>query len=198
MASHPQVREWLPVERGSQLSTFNSFHSTFNSSNMRNRLFSNLFLAMLTTLSAHAQQDSVMVGTRSDDVLPATTRQDSVPCKRMRVDGFRVQVYYGGNNHKSKLQAQRMAERAKIWFEEQPVYTSFASPHWICRVGDFQSREEAMELLNTMRESGRFPMAVIVKSRVNVFVNEYSGTEQSDSGAARDTAACKENLGATW
>lgn len=152
---------------------------------------------MMTALSANAQQDSVEVGT--DDVPPVTIQQDSVPRKRMRVNGFRVQVYYGGNNHQSKLQAQRMAERAKIWFEEQSVYTSFASPHWICRVGDFQTREEAMELLKAMRESGRFPMAVIVKSKVNVFLDEQSRTEQpTDSCATGDTAACKENPGVAW
>lgn len=165
---------------------------------MRNRLLSTLLLAMLTALSAHARQDSVLVRTQPDDVLPIPVREDSVPRKRMRVDGFRVQVYYGGNNHKSKLQAQRMAERAKIWFENQSVYTSFASPHWICRVGDFKTREEAMELLTAMRESGRFPMAVIVKSKVNVFIDEHSRTEQPDSCTKGDSAAYKENPGADW
>lgn len=149
-------------------------------------------------MSANAQQDSVLTVTQPDSVLPITAQEDSVPRKRTRVDGFRVQVYYGGNNHKSKLQAQRMAERAKIWFEEHSVYTSFASPHWICRVGDFRSREEAMVLLEAMRESGRFPMAVIVKSKVNVFIDEHSGTEQSDFGTAGNTATCKENTGVAW
>lgn len=154
---------------------------------------------MLATLSARAQHDSTVVVTQQpDDLLPTTIQEDSIPRKRMRVNGFRVQVYYGGNNHKAKLQAQRMAERAKIWFEEYAVYTSFASPHWICRVGDFQTREEAMELLTAMRESGRFPMAVIVKSKVNVFLDEHNRAEQSDSCATGDTAACKENTGTSW
>lgn len=182
---------------GSQLSPPRSYSLTLRHYNMRNRLFSTLLLATLAMLSAHAQQDSSMVRTPAGESLP-TTIQDSVPRKRVRVNGFRVQVYYGGNNHQSKLQAQRMAERVKIWFEEQPVYTHFVSPHWMCRVGDFKTREEAMELLKVMRESGRFPMAVVVKSKVNAFEDEYRRTEQPDSCATGDTAACKENPGASW
>ncbi len=165
---------------------------------MRNRFLTTLFAA-LSMMSANAQQDSVVVSTQSDTVPATAIQQDSVPLKRVRIDGFRVQVYYGGNNHKSKLQAKRMADRAKIWFEDHKVYTSFTSPHWICRVGDFQTREEAMELLTAMRESGRFPTAVIVKCKVTVFVpDESNRTERPDSCAAGDSTAYKENPGATW
>ena len=165
---------------------------------MWNRFFAAFLFATAATLSVSAQLDSIQQKPQSDDLLLVTIHEDSVPRKRMRVNGFRVQVYYGGNNHKSKLQAQRMAERAKIWFEDHTVYTSFVSPHWICRVGDFKTREEAMELLKEMRESGRFPMAVIVKSKVNVFVDEHSRTESADSCATGDTTACKENIGTSW
>ncbi len=165
---------------------------------MRNRFFTTLLLATLSAPSLKAQQDNLSSGLQRDTAVAPATLQDSVPRKRMRVDGFRVQVYYGGNNNKSKLQAKKMAERAKIWFEEHNVYTSFSSPHWICRVGDFQTREEAMELLTAMRESGRFPMAVIVKTKVTIFVDEYNRTECPDSCAAGDTTACEENPGAPW
>ena len=165
---------------------------------MMNRFFATLLFAMAATLSVSAQSDSMRQTSISDEFLPKAIHEDSVPRKRMRVNGYRVQVYYGGNNHKSKLQAQRMAERAKIWFEEHSVYTSFISPHWICRVGDFQTREEATVMLKEMRESGRFPMAVIVKSKVNVFVDEHSRTESADSCATGDKTACKENIGTSW
>ena len=140
-----------------------------------------------TVTYAMAQQDSISFGAQSDcSMLKA--KQDSVPVKRIRVNGFRVQVYYGGNNQKSKQDAIKMAEKVKIWFEDLPVYTTFSSPRWTCRVGDFQTREEAMELLTTMRETGRFPKAIIVKSKINIREDELR-REEPNTSTAGDSAA---------
>lgn len=155
-------------------------------------------LATFGTAHVHAQQEITMdsiIGTIQDKDVQVKVNKDSVPPKRIRVNGFRVQVYYGGNNQKSKLQARQMAQRAKIWFEDLPVYTTFSSPHWICRVGDFLTREEAMEVLTAMRESGRFPRAIIVKSKINITEDELRREEPADSCAGRDTAACCANSG---
>lgn len=152
-----------------------------------------MLLAMLAHIPANAQQDTITTSEKQDSALQKL-QKNIVPSKRIRVNGFRVQVYYGGNNQKSKLQARKMAERAKIWFEDLPVYTSFSSPHWICRVGDFQTREEAMEVLQAMRESRRFPRAIIVKSKINITEDELR-REEPDSCARRDNAACGANLG---
>jgi predicted Zn-dependent peptidase len=81
-----------------------------------------------------------------------------------------------------------MAEKVKIWFEDLPVYTTFSSPRWTCRVGDFQTREEAMELLTTMRETGRFPKAIIVKSKINIREDELR-REEPNTSTAGDSAA---------
>lgn len=165
------------------------------------------FMLGASVQRAVAQQDSVIPSCDSLKVPVEVERTgspvvESVPAmqkpveervvsrRRMRVPGFRVQVYYGGNDQKSKLQARSMAERAKIWFEELSVYTQFSSPHWICRVGDFRTREEAMEVLQAMRESGRFPRAIIVKTKINITENELR-REEPDSCGGGDTTACK-------
>ncbi len=87
---------------------------------------------------------------------------------RMRVNGFRIQVYSGDNSRKGKNEATAMGRRAKDMFPELTVYTNFASPHWICRVGDFRTYEEASEYLRQMREPGMFAEAVIVRCKVYV------------------------------
>ena len=87
---------------------------------------------------------------------------------RVRMNGYRIQVYLGGNTKNAKLEAQRMKERVKGSFPELSVYAGFQSPHWICRAGDFRTVEEANEYLQQMRETGRFDEAVIVKSKINV------------------------------
>ena len=40
-----------------------------------------------------------------------------------------------------KNDADRVASRVKEYFPELSVYTSFISPRWLCRVGDFRSIE---------------------------------------------------------
>ncbi|MDE5560677.1 MAG: SPOR domain-containing protein [Bacteroidaceae bacterium] len=154
---------------------------------MRELLFIVIFSVAPAMLPAQTWRDSVVVRTACDsasrEVLrdaafaglcpdSVSARPDSIQPKRIRVNGFRVQVYSGGGNQNGKLQARRMADKVKIWFEGLPVYTSFSSPRWLCRVGDFQTREEAMELLQLMRETKQFPMAIIVKSKVNITEDE--------------------------
>jgi hypothetical protein len=161
---------------------------------MKKSFFMSILLVMLSLTSVYAQQDSVVAMLPLDSTV-TIVKKDSVPPKRLRINGFRVQVYYGGNDQKSKLEARKMGERVKIWFEDLKVYTSFVSPHWICRVGDFQTRDEAMVVLQTMRESGRFPRAIIVKSKINITEDELRREEPADSCATRDTTAYNPNLG---
>lgn len=87
---------------------------------------------------------------------------------RIRVNGFRIQVYSGDNTRKGKSDAKYFGQRVRNAYAELPVYISFVSPHWLCRVGDFRTNEEALEYLRQMRESGTFDEAVIVKCKVNV------------------------------
>lgn len=101
------------------------------------------------------------------DSLLADTVKVQPTGPRIRMNGYRIQVYLGGNTRKGKVEAQAMKERVKGYFPELSVYAGFLSPHWICRAGDFRTMEEASEYLHQMRETGRFDEAVIVKSKIN-------------------------------
>lgn len=89
--------------------------------------------------------------------------------QRVRANGYRIQVYSGGNSRAAKNEANMMGQRVKSLFLELPVYTHFISPHWICRVGDFRTYEEAHVVFQKMKETNRFPEAVIVKSKIIVY-----------------------------
>lgn len=102
------------------------------------------------------------------DSLADSTSVAPVSGQRIRVNGYRIQVYSGGNTRKGKAEATMMGQRVKSYFDSLPVYTHFVSPHWICRCGDFRTYEEANEYFSRMKESGRFPEAVIVKCKVSV------------------------------
>jgi len=103
----------------------------------------------------------------SDSLLSDSNKVQSSG-QRIRINGYRIQVYLGGNTRKGKAEAQMMKERVRSYFSELPVYAGFQSPHWICRAGDFRTYEEASEYLHKMRETGRFDEAVIIKSKINV------------------------------
>lgn len=103
-------------------------------------------------------------------VKPTTKRPiDPSTMTKVRLNGFRVQLYSGGNSRNDKLKAIDMAHTAKMYFEDTAVYTQFISPHWICRLGDFLTHEEAREMLHEVRETDKFPEAVIVKCKVNAW-----------------------------
>ena len=94
------------------------------------------------------------------------------PGRKVRMNGYRVQVYAGGNSRDAKRRAYQVEAKVKRLFPEQPVYTRFISPRWICHVGDFQSREEALRLLRELRRAGGFSEAITVRCKINAYVYE--------------------------
>ena len=110
--------------------------------------------------------------------LPDTTSLDAgrelslTGGRKVRMNGYRVQVYAGGNSRDAKNRAYQMEGLVRTYFPEQPVYTRFVSPRWICHVGDFQTREEALELLSEMRKTGKFTEAITVRCKISAMVYE--------------------------
>lgn len=98
-----------------------------------------------------------------DDVLPVTK-----PTRKMKANGYRIQVYAGGNSRTARQEAQRMASKVKSYFNDMATYTHFQSPRWICRVGDFRTYEEANQALHEMRATKQFDEALIVKSVIQI------------------------------
>lgn len=118
------------------------------------------------------QQEAVTSGKRQDDItMPyaSSIAEDSLlQGQKVKINGYRIQVYFGDNSRKGKTEARAAGQRFWNLFAELPVYISFVSPHWLCRAGDFRTMEEASDVLRRIREMGVFPEAVIVKSKINV------------------------------
>lgn len=102
------------------------------------------------------------------DTPMTTTRQSG---QRIKMNGFRIQVYAGGGSRQSRQQAESAARQVKSLLPGESVYTNFVSPRWICRAGDYRSYEEAFNALHTLQQSGNFSDAVIVKSKVQVYID---------------------------
>lgn len=86
--------------------------------------------------------------------------------KKTKVRGFRIQVYWGGSQRTDQSKAQMAGVKVTTTFPELQAYTSFESPHWRCRVGDFLTRDDANEYLHKLREAGLAAEAIIVSSEV--------------------------------
>ena len=84
-----------------------------------------------------------------------------------KVNGYRVQIFSGGNTRADREKAHQAMNRAKQNYPSLPAYTHFFSPHWKCLVGNFIDYKEADKVLKQMKALG-FKQAIIVKSKISV------------------------------
>ena len=85
----------------------------------------------------------------------------------MKVNGYRVQAFAGGNQRKYRQKAEQIGSTIKASYPREPIYVHFYSPRWICRVGNYRTYEEANEMLQNIRKLG-ISGASIVKGKITV------------------------------
>ena len=84
-----------------------------------------------------------------------------------RINGYRVQVYAGGNSRDARIKAERIGREINSLFPGEPVYVHFYSPRWICRMGNYRTYEEAHQQLRAVKNLG-YSSAIIVKGKITV------------------------------
>ena len=84
-----------------------------------------------------------------------------------KIVGYRVQAFSGGNSRIDRQKAEQASIVIKIKYPEEPVYVHFYSPHWICRVGNYRTFEEANSMLQKVKALG-YRQANIVKGKITV------------------------------
>ena len=100
-------------------------------------------------------------------VTPDTADVHKKVMKGVKINGYRVQVFAGGNSRNDRLKAERTGENIKSTFPGVPVYVHFYSPRWICRIGNYRTYEEAHEVLRRVKQLG-YDSAIIVKGKITV------------------------------
>jgi len=103
-----------------------------------------------------------------DVAVPDTTDLRRKVMKGTKVNGFRVQVYAGGNNRTDRQKAERTGNEMKTLFPNEPIYVHFYAPRWVCRMGNYRTYEEAHDVLTKVKSLG-YPSAVIVKGKITVY-----------------------------
>lgn len=99
--------------------------------------------------------------------VPTTDTRKKVMRRSYKVNGYRVQVFAGGNSRDDKTKAQQAGNKVKAAFPDIPVYVHFYSPRWICRMGNFRSYQEANAVLTQVRKMG-YKQACIVSGKISV------------------------------
>jgi hypothetical protein len=101
--------------------------------------------------------------------------------KGYKVNGYRVQVFAGGNSRDSRVKAERIGREINSLFPGEPVYVHFYSPRWICRMGNYRTYEEAHQILNAVKKLG-YQSAIIVKGKITVpYLNPTPQTTTTDN-----------------
>lgn len=70
-----------------------------------------------------------------------------------RVNGFKIQVFSGNDQNVSRNEAEHKQAMVRAEFPQHQAETTFVSPTWRLRVGNFMSRPEAEAVLEEMRKA---------------------------------------------
>ena len=100
---------------------------------------------------------------------PATTPATTTTVRTRRViDGYKVQAFAGGNSREDRKKAERVANEIRTQLPNVAVSAHFYSPRWVCRVGNYRTREEARQMLSTLKGMG-YSQALIVRTKVTIY-----------------------------
>ena len=117
--------------------------------------------------SGNTQKPAVAERTQQSDTTATDDGRKKVMKGGYKINGYRVQVYAGGNSRDARIKAERVGKEINALFPGEPVYVHFYSPRWICRMGNYRTYEEAHERLRAVKNLG-YSSAIIVKGKITV------------------------------
>lgn len=100
---------------------------------------------------------------QSQNILTAMNRQISSNSSR-KVSGFRVRIF-NDNKQNSRGASEAAMARFKGMYPGVAAYRTYSNPFFKVTVGDFRTKSEAMQLMQSIK--GSFPSAFIVKETIN-------------------------------
>ena len=130
---------------------------------MQSKRISDLVNGVTQLTPVKATEPAAKVTATNDDT---PTTEVSHGTKRVKARGYRIQVYWGGNQNVDRSKAQNAGFKVTSLYPELSAYTSYESPHWRCRIGDFATREDAAAYLGKIRREAGISSAMIVRSEI--------------------------------
>lgn len=119
------------------------------------------------------KKDSALVKTNTKTTVSDSTKssiaisETNATGPARKVLGFRVQAFAGNNSRDSRNKAKKIGEHLRTEFPGHTVYVHFYSPRWICRIGNYKTKEEADMMLQKVKDLG-YSRACVVKGKITV------------------------------
>ncbi|MDR1407419.1 MAG: SPOR domain-containing protein [Tannerella sp.] len=98
---------------------------------------------------------------------PDTKIEEENGTRFLLMQGYRVQVFSGNNQRRSKDEAFNKESQIQTLYPDLPTYVHYTAPFWRLRVGDFTSYEEALSTKYKLGDA--FPS---FKQEINVYREE--------------------------
>jgi hypothetical protein len=100
------------------------------------------------------------------------TLQTKAPGTIVKCPGFKIQVFSGNDQRKSKNEAYSKQNQIKNFFPDIDTVVSFHSPFWRLRAGNFKTQSEALQAMGELRRA--FPSfgkeMYVVKDQITLVV----------------------------
>ena len=151
-----------------------------------NRLLLLIFVALGASSALAQSQATIVEHIQSSSQGRVTVNQPAALAERLRPEngnpengakataknrvGYRIQVFADKNQRTAKSEAMARERNVQARFPELGCYLTYNAPTWRMRVGDFLTREEALEMMQQLKKE--FPSfareMIVVKDRINV------------------------------
>ena len=82
-----------------------------------------------------------------------------------KMQGYRIQVYAGPKSA-GQSEARKIEQECKKALPGISTYVRFIQPRWTCRIGDFQTREDAQLFINKLHEAKVSTQITIVRCEI--------------------------------
>ena len=86
----------------------------------------------------------------------------------LKTSRIRVQVYAGNNTREARMMLISFKKHQRVFSPNLTVCLRFNPPRWLCRVGDFQSIEEADAMMRKLKATVYSKKVSIVKDQINI------------------------------
>ena len=80
-----------------------------------------------------------------------------------KIPGYRIRVFFG-SDRTARAQSESVSGALRAAYPDHEVYWNFESPNFKVTIGNFRSRDEALQLYNQLK--GSYPTALIIKENI--------------------------------
>lgn len=120
-----------------------------------------LFISLFITTNIFAQEDSSGVRWQMDNrVEQLLNRKLELDKQKPAIQGYRVQLYYGGN----RAEALELKTKFASLHPEVETYLIYQQPYFRLRAGNYRTRIEAYKLFKNVEKE--FPSVFIVNDEI--------------------------------